>query len=384
MIATIKLRIKDKHATELNRQAAAVNYVWNYCNETQIKAVKSGRKWLSGFDLQKLTSGSSKELGLLAQTICQICSVYFESRLSHRKASLRWRGRKSLGWVPFKQGRHGVTILGAGRIKFNGHVFETMHWREVPGSPIVRAGSFNRDARGRWYINMPVEFPEADHAPNTRVGIDLGLKALATLSSGDPIEMPSFYRVSEAKLGTAQRARKTKRARTIHSKVRNRRKDYLHKASTKLAKEFGLIVVGDVSPSQLSQTRMAKSVNDASWSGFKRMLSYKSIRNGGSTLEASESMTTQTCSDCQTVGGPKGIAGLGIREWTCGGCGATHDRDVNAARNILARGLASLAEGAAQMRSSQPKPVHASLGHRINRGQPSRVYFPPSQGTNSP
>jgi len=87
---------------------------------------------------------------------------------------------------------------------------------------------------------------EATQAPNMRAGIDLGLKDLATLSTGEKIEIPGFYSKSEEKPGKSQRARKSKRARAIHAKIANRRKDFLHKESTKLAKEYGLIVVGDV------------------------------------------------------------------------------------------------------------------------------------------
>ena len=96
-----------------------------------------------------------------------------------------------------------------------------------------------------------------------RVGIDLGLKDLATLSTGEKVEVPKFYRRSEERLATVQRARKIKRARVIHAKIANRRKDFVHKASAKLANEYGLIFVGDVSPAKLAQTKMAKSVHDA-------------------------------------------------------------------------------------------------------------------------
>ena len=348
MILTIRLRLKDKHAAELNRQARAVNDVWNYCNEMQMKAARSGRKWLSEFDLQKLTTGSSKLLDVHAQTICRVCQQYGRARSKNNRPWLRFRGRKSLGWVPFGYGQNGPKVVD-GAFVFRGIRYVPMHMRDVPTDAVIRSGSFSQDARGNWYINAPVEFPDAERSsPNACVGIDLGVKKLATLSGGDVVAMTALFRASETKLGTAQRARKTKRARAIHAKIANRRRDYLHKASAKIAKEFGLIVVGDVSPSKLSQTRMAKSVHDAGWSDFKRMLSYKAIRHGGRMIEVPEIMTTQLCSSCTARSGPKGIAQLGIREWTCGGCGATHDRDVNAARNILARGLASLAEGAAR------------------------------------
>lgn len=345
MYLTYKLRLKDKHAAELNRQSRAVNFVWNYCNEAQRYAAQNNRKWLTWQDLQKLTTGTSKELDLHAHTIQRACQQYDRSRCTHKRPWLRFRGRKALGWVPFNT-EH-VRFDGEAFV-FRGARYTPMHLRDILRGVKLCASSFNQDARGRWYLNAIVEVPTADNAPNTKVGIDLGLKALATFSDGAAITMPSFYRASEARLGTAQRAKKTRRARAIHAKVANRRKDFLHKASAKIAKEFGLIVVGDASPSKLSQTKMAKSVLDAGWSDFRRMLSYKSIRNGGSTLEVSERLTTQTCSECGMLppSRPRGIAGLRNRVWQCDGCGAVHDRDVNAARNILAIGLDSLGGGA--------------------------------------
>jgi IS605 OrfB family transposase len=346
MQITIKLRLRDKHAVELNRQARAVNYVWNYCNETQQKAARAGKKWLSGFSLQRLTAGASKELDIHAHTIQRVCSTYDDSRKRDRKPWLRWRGRKSLGWVPFNTGH--VSFDGEVFV-FHGVRYQPMHLREhiKPGMKFS-AGSFNADAKGHWYINVPIEIECAEQDYSNAVGIDLGLKTLAGLSTGDKIEMPRFYRESEQALATAQRARKSKRTRAIHVKARNRRKDFLHKASLALAKEFGTIVVGDVSSKKLVKTRMAKSVHDVGWSGFKSMISYKAMMHGGRMIEASEAYTTQTCSECGCLPAsrPKGIAGLEIREWTCGDCGTAHDRDHNAAKNILRVGLDALAEGA--------------------------------------
>lgn len=344
MKLTYKFRLRDKHAAELNRQARAVNYCWNFCNETQQKAVQSRRKWLTAVDLMHLTAGAGKLLNLHAHTIQKVCQQYDRSRAAKRKPWLRWRGRKSLGWVPFNTGH--VAFDGE-TFTFRGVRYETMHLRDLPAGVKIAAGSFNQDSKGRWYINCPIEVETSDHAPLTRVGIDLGLKNLATLSDGGKIEAPSFYRRSEAALATLQRARKPKRVRAIHSKIANRRKDFIHKLSAQLSKQYGLIVVGDVSPSKLAQTRMAKSIHDAGWSDLKAKLSYKTHLRGGSCLEVSERMSTQTCSSCGALPPerPRGIAGLGIREWECSECGAVHDRDVNAALNILRHGQVSLAEG---------------------------------------
>jgi putative transposase len=344
---TIKLRLRDRHFTELNRQARAVNLVWNYCNATQRKAVNDRRYWLSNFDLQRLTAGSSKELDIHAHTIKEICDSYHRSRKQFKKPWLKWRGQRSLGWIPFKAGH---VIFDGGVFKFRNVKYQVMHIRDDLKSGIrIGAGSFNQDSRGRWYLNVLINVECATSAPLSYVGIDLGLKNLATLSVGDKIEAKGFYRASEVKLAISQRSKKSKRTNAIHAKVKNRRKDFLHKASAKLAKEFGLIVIGDVSPSRLAKTKMAKSVLDAGWANFKRMLTYKSIRNGGSMLEVSEAWTTQMCSVCgsRPPSRPIGIAHLGIREWTCDYCGTVHDRDVNAARNILRIGLDTLVEGAA-------------------------------------
>ncbi|MBN7755473.1 transposase [Nitratireductor aquimarinus] len=343
---TIKLRLRDKHSAELNRQARAVNFVWNYCNETSGNAWRRDRRWLSGFDLGRLTAGSSKELDLHAHTIKNVCQQFSRSRDKAKRASIRWRGRRSLGWVPFNTGH--VSFDGDA-LKFRGHCYHPMHLNpRLKAGMKIGASSFNADSKGRWYINLTIEVECANRAESTHVGVDLGLKDLATLSNGKKIEMPRLFRSSEEMLATAQRAGKSKRSRAIHRKIANRRKDFLHKASTALAKEYGLIVIGDVSPSKLAQTRMAKSVLDAGWSDFKRMLSYKAIMHGGGTIEVSERLTTQTCSECGSLppSRPKGIAGLGIRGWECSECGAVHDRDVNAAKNILRVGLDTLAVGA--------------------------------------
>jgi putative transposase len=280
-ILTYHFRLKDKHSTELNRQARLVNYVWNYCNEAQRHAVSWNKKWLSAFDLIRLTSGATKEgLDLHAHTIQRVCSQYDQSRRQHKKAWLRYRGRKSLGWVPFNTDT--VSFDGTCFV-FRKVRYKTMHLRDgLQDGMKFGAGSFAQDSKGHWYINVPVEIEVANATPNVRVGIDLGLNDLATLSDGKKIAAPQFYRKSEEGLATSQRAKKSKRTKAIHREIANRRKDFLHKESNKLTKQYGLIVVGNVSPSKLAKTKMAKSIYDVSWSDFKTKLSYKSVRNGGS------------------------------------------------------------------------------------------------------
>lgn len=343
---TFKFRLRDKHAAGLRRQARAVNLCWNYCNEVQKRAVQNLRPWLSGPDLMRLTAGAGKELGLHAHTIQRVCGTYDQSRQTQKKAWLRWRSRKSLGWVPFNTGH---VVFDGSCFVFRGVRYEAMHFRnELAAGMRFGAGSFSSDAQGRWYINLPVKEECAVGSYSNAVGIDLGLKTLASCSDGSSVEMPRFYRQSEVALASSQRARKTRRARKIHTKIRNRRKDYLHKASLRLVREYGTIIVGDVSAKKLARTRLAKSVHDAAWSDFKNMLRYKAIRHGGRMLEVSEAYSSQVCSACGSMppSRPKGIADLGKRVWRCDNCETVHDRDVNAARNILRVGLDTLRLGA--------------------------------------
>ena len=196
MQLTYRYRIKDKHAKRLNAQARVVNFVWNYCNETQMKAARDGRKWLSGYDLGKLVAGATKEgLDLHSHSAKRVCIQYDKSRRQHKKPWLRWRSRRSLGWVPFNTGH--VAYRDGGFV-FRGERYEVWLHRPLPDGARIGAGSFSLDTRGRWYINCPVEVCEGVCLPGSwrwtrRVGIDLGLKDLATLSTGEKVQVPKFY-----------------------------------------------------------------------------------------------------------------------------------------------------------------------------------------------
>lgn len=339
---TYRFRLKDKHDAELRRQAGAVNFVWNHCQDAQKNALRWGKKWPTGYDLQKLCAGTSRDLGLLSSSIDMVCHQYARSRQQHRKATLRWRGRKSLGWIPVRDGK--VRFDGAGFV-YRGERLDAWVTRDIPSGTTFGAGSISQDARGRWYINLTATAPSRDSAGKSAIGIDLGLKDLATLSTGEKIEAPRWFRRQQERIATAQRANKKRQVNALRAKVANRRADHLHKLSTRLVQEHGAIFVGDVEPAKLGRTRMAKSIYDAGWSTLRQQLAYKAIRHGVLFQEVDEKWTTQTCNACGVIAGPKGRAGLNERAWTCS-CGASHDRDVNAARNILRRGLAALAEGA--------------------------------------
>jgi IS605 OrfB family transposase len=339
---TLKVRVRDKHIPLLNKMARNVNFVWNYINELSDRSIQEQGLFLSDFDIDKYTQGANKELGLHSQTVQEVSREYVTRRKQFKKRKLAWRKsvgvRRSLGWIPFKTG---TAKWKNGQVYHNGHYFKV--WDSYGLSEYrFKTGSFSEDARGRWYFNVAVEVEIEMPTGQDRIGIDLGLKDTATCSDGTKLETGRFYRDQEAKLATAQRAGNKQRVKAIHTKIANRRKDALHKYkfSRALVNRCGEIVVGDVSPTKLVKTKMAKSVLDAGWGLLKTMLEYKCESAGIVFRVVGEQYTTQICSDYGALpdSRPRGIAGLGIREWTCSACGVTHDRDVNAARNILALG----------------------------------------------
>lgn len=344
MIRTYRYRIKDRQRIKrLNAHARAVNTVWNWCNNAQRHAVKHNQRYPSAFDLSNLAAGSSKLLGLHSQTVQAVCEQYVQSRKERNKPWLRFRGAKAHGWIPFKAS--GIKLEGDTAF-YAKHRFSFWNSRDIPTEAKISVGSFACDASGRWYLNITLNLPSKDSVcPNGEIGLDLGLKERATGSDGSQFKASRFYRDVQVKLAIVQRAGKKRQVRRIHRKIANRRKDLNHKDSTAIAKAYGLIVVGNLSASRLAKTTMAKSMFDQGWSDFKKMLRYKAIGRAGIFLEVNEAHTTRTCSACLARCGPSGLEGLGIREWFCSACDTVHDRDINAAKNILRLGHETLSGG---------------------------------------
>jgi putative transposase len=336
VILTYRYRVKDRtSAKHLRRMAGAVNFVWNFCRETQREAERRHARWPHRFDFTRLMAGATKQLGLNSSTFRAIARTFVESRTAVKR-SPKWRSRKggNLGWVPLDDWR--AFRIKDGAVILLGLKYRLWFSRPIPADAKIRIACFAEDSRGRWYFNVQVETPESAAKDGPTVAIDLGLKDLATLSDGRKIEMPAFYRRHEAALNLAQHRGQKRRVTALHAKTKNCRKHFLHEQSTRLVREHGRIIVGDVNAAKLVKTRFAKSVLDAGWSMFKEQLRYKALRHAAAFEIVSENFSTQTCSECGSLGGPVGIAGLGMRQWTCEHCGSSHDRDVNAARNILA------------------------------------------------
>ncbi|MHB8245561.1 MAG: RNA-guided endonuclease InsQ/TnpB family protein, partial [Acidimicrobiales bacterium] len=221
--------------------------------------------------------------------------------------------------------------------------------RELPSQP--SSVTVIKDSSGRYFASFVVEMAEVSLPEATsEVGIDLGLTTFAVLSDGTKIASPRFLARAERKLRRAQRSlsRKEKgsnnreaariKVARAHAKVGDARRDFHHKASTAIIRENQAVYVEDLCVKGLARTKLAKSVHDAGWSTFVSMLEYKAKLYGRELCRIGRFVpTSQTCSACGVVDGPKPLS---VRTWACGPCGAIHDRDHNAALNILAAGRA--------------------------------------------
>jgi putative transposase len=330
-ITTYKFKLRSS-GKSLKPLAAKVNYVWNYCNRTSYKAIRDHRKFLSGFDLQYLVAGTSSLLKLNSQTITAVCRQFANSRNKDKKAKLKPRyatGRnRSLSWIPMSGASFEITH---DTLKFMGKSYRFHKSREIEGK--IKTGAFVQDAVGDWWLTVTCRIDTKSTGNDLPVGVDLGFKSIAVTSEGEDFVNPKFTQKYAAKLANAQRYRHKKAVARLHRKIARSRADNLHKISRQLVDKYGKIYVGDL------RLKKSKSSSDSSYRGLIQMLTYKASRLGQQVHLVPEMGTTVTCSNCLLRSGPQGQSDLGVREWTCVGCGTTHSRDINAAKNILRLGL---------------------------------------------
>ncbi|MFV2175385.1 RNA-guided endonuclease InsQ/TnpB family protein [Actinomadura sp. LOL_011] len=268
-----------------------------------------------------------------------------ESRIAPRAITANAR------WSITGGGKLALPKIGALKVKWT---------RALPSTPATV--TVVKDAAGRYFCSFVVE--TADDPPGetagdpsvetgSDVGIDLGLEHFAVLSDGRKIASPRFLRRAEKKLRRAQQALSCKqegsnnrgkarlKVARAHAGVADARREFHHTLSTALVRESQAVYVEDLCVKGLARTRLVKSVHDAGWSTFVNMLEYKAARYGRTFVRVDRAFpSSQICSHCGRRDGPEP---LHVRAWACGGCGAVHDRDVNAARNILDEGRRSTA-----------------------------------------
>ncbi len=258
-------------------------------------------------------------------------------------------------------------------------------WPEVDVTTLDPATvTVSRDPCGRWYVSFAIEVAEPEQLPATGavVGVDLGIKDFAATSDGEKIANPRHLerrarnlaryqrRLAHCQRGSANRAKAKAKVARAHRKVKASRTDFLHRASTRLVRDHDVIVAEDLAVTNMVRNRpLAKAISDCGWGTFRQMLAYKAERAGRHLIVIGRWYpSSKTCSAC---GHLLAELSLSTRTWQCPSCGTRHDRDINAAQNILAAGLAVSAcgadvrhSGSSRVRSAvkqEPRPARAGI-----------------------
>ena len=294
---------------------------------------------------------------VLQQALADLNTAYrnfFASISGRRKgrkvAPPRFRSRKDNRQAIRFTKNSRFKILDNGRLRLPKIGDLDVRWsRTLPSDP--SSVTIIRDAAGRYFASFVVQAAENEALPelDSEVGIDLGLSHFAVLSDGTKVAAPTFLRraarrlkrlqqdLSRKQKGSANRKKAVVKVARAHARVADTRRDWQHKLSTRTIRDNQAVYVEDLCVTGLGRTRLAKSVHDAGWASFTGMLEYKAARYGRTFGRVDRFFPgTKMCSDCGRINDKMA---LDVRSWTCP-CGSAHDRDINAAMNVLAAGRA--------------------------------------------
>jgi putative transposase len=386
----------DEQAAELSRTFGCVRLVYNKAVEARSAAwLQQSRRvnyvetsalltgWRKQEDLAFLNEVSSVPLQQALRHLQGAFASFWEKRARYPRFKSRKKSRLSAEYTrsafTFRDGR---LTLAKMREPLN------IAWsRALPEGVEPSTVTVSRDSAGRWFVSLLCEDARVralNTAPNAVVGIDAGVSSLLTLSTGEKIANPRHEQRERAALARAQRdlARKQKgsanreRARLkvarVHARITDRRRDHLHKLTTRLVRENQAIVIEDLSVRNLVKNHtLARAISDAAWTQLREQLEYKCAWYGRNLVVIDRFYpSSKTCSQCGHV---VPALPLHARKWTCARCAAVHDRDVNAAKNIEAAGLAVLACGAG-VRPQRKPPGGRSAAKQET--QPARAGIP--------
>jgi IS605 OrfB family transposase len=376
------------HPTPAQRKALArafgcARVVYNDGLRLREEAHRAGLPWVSDGDLLRLVTTEAKRTPdrawlaevsavVLQQSVADLHRAYrnyFAALAEMKRAAKGNKQVKLRVHKPKLKRRHydqairftansRFRVLSNGRLRLPKVGDLRVRWsRELPSSP--SSVTITLDGAGRYYASFVVQI-QAAPLPWTpaQVGIDLGLTHFATLSTGEKITNPLWLRqrqkalrraqrsLSRRQKGSSNRDKQRRKVAKLHARVADARRDFHHQLSARLIRENQAVVAEKLNVAALGRSNLARSVHDAAWSSFVAMLEYKAALSGRRVVRIDQwHPSSQLCSTCGQRNGPKGLGALKVRTWTCLACGTEHDRDVNAALNILAAGRAVAACG---------------------------------------
>lgn len=340
----------------LERAFGAARWAWNHTLEYRSKAYRRRGESVSGVDLSRHLTRLKKTdryawLAAVPSTVLtqklrdqdRAFANFFAGRARYprfrRKAaaqSVRYQLDQRQLRRTWRAGEH-LALPGLGALK--------LRWSRVP-SAAPKMVTITRDAAGRYFASFVVEETiAAAPASGRRVGLDFGLKDVVVTSDGWKSGAPRYLRASQRRLAHAQRSlsrkhkgsnrheRQRRRVARLHARIGDQRTDWIHKLSTRLIHENQGIAIEDLNVRALARTKLARSIGDAGLAELRRQLAYKAAWHGRELAVIDRwAPTTRTCSAC---GEGRASVPLSVRRWTCGACATEHDRDINAAVNVL-------------------------------------------------
>ncbi|WP_445520788.1 RNA-guided endonuclease InsQ/TnpB family protein [Streptomyces sp. NEAU-174] len=358
----------DAQAVELSRTFGCVRKVYNMALAARTEAWTLRQErinynatsamltaWKKTEELAFLNDVSSVPLQQTLRHLQAAFTAFFAQRSKYPRFKSRKKSRKSAEYTSsafrFRDGKLTLAKMA--------QPLDIVWSRPLPEGALPSTVTVSQDAAGRWFVSLLVEDPAVQPLPagGSAVGIDAGLGHLLTLSTGEKITNPRHERRDRARLARAQRdlarkargdganrAKARRKVAKVYARITDRRRDHLHKLTTRLVRENQTLVIEDLTVrNMLSNGKLSRAISDAAWSQFRSMLEYKAAWYGREVIAVDRWFpSSKLCSVCGTL---RGRLPLGVRTWTCD-CGTTHDRDVNAAKNLLAAGLAVSACGA--------------------------------------
>lgn len=348
----------DEQAQQLAQTFGCVRYVYNRALAERSKAWAIDKKRVTYFDTGKMLTQWRNEED--TAWLSDVSRKPQQFALVHLQAAFDSFWRKQGKYPKFKskkRAKDSATYDGGAlsyrdgclRLAKMKQPLRIVWSRPLPKNPNIRLVTVSRNARNQYFVSITVKEQIEQLEPvESKIGIDVGLTTLLTLSTGEKIANPRHERKDRVKLAKAQRemSRKQKGSKNrakarlkvakVHGRIADRRHDHLHKLTTRLVRENQVIAIEDLSVRNMVKNhKLARAISDASWGTFRQMLEYKAEWYGREVIAIDRWYpSSKTCSMCGAV---VEKLPLNTREWECR-CGAVHDRDINAAKNILAAG----------------------------------------------